>query len=52
MDVRQVMIALLALVALRVAIGLARRKVMWGWIVAYWVLLTLKNMLDLAACFW
>lgn len=29
-----------------VAIGLARKKNMWKWIVLYWVLLTLKNAVD------
>lgn len=42
----QVFVFLLMLIAGRVAVGLMERKNMWRWIVAYWVALTIKNMLD------
>ena len=29
-----------------VAIGLFRKRNMWKWIIAYWVLLTIKNFID------
>ena len=35
----------LAGIAAGVAYGLYRRKNMWAWIVAYWVVLTLKNVI-------
>lgn len=38
------LIALAAIVAYRVR----RRKSTWGWILAYWIVLTIKNLLDLA----
>lgn len=37
---------ILAIIAGIVAIGLYRKKVMWAWIVAYWVMLTIKNVLE------
>ena len=36
----------LAIIAGIVAIGLYRKKVMWVWIVAYWCVLTAKNILE------
>lgn len=37
---------ILAVIAGIVAIGLYRKKIMWAWIVAYWVTLTVKNVLE------
>ncbi len=42
----QVFVFLLMLIAGRVAVGLMERKNMWRWIIAYWVALTVKNMID------
>lgn len=36
----------LMLIASVVAIGLAKRRNMWKWIIAYWMLLTIKNVID------
>ena len=36
----------LMLIASVVAIGLMKRRNMWKWIIAYWVLLTIKNVID------
>lgn len=41
------LIILLAILAGYVAYGLYKRKVMWKWIVLYWLVLTAKNTLDL-----
>lgn len=30
-----------------VCFGLSRKRNMWGWIVAYWFVLTVKNLMDL-----
>ena len=45
--ISQLFILLLCIDAAWVAYGLARQRVMWRWIVLYWVLLTMKNMVDL-----
>lgn len=45
--VSQIFVVLLFLDALWVAYGLSRKKVMWDWIVLYWVLLTFKNLSDI-----
>ena len=45
----QVFIFLLAIIAGYVAYGLYKRKVMWKWIVLYWLVLTAKNAVDLLA---
>lgn len=37
---------ILAIIAGIVAVGLYRKKVMWAWIVAYWCVLTLKNIVE------
>ena len=29
-----------------VAYGLYKQKVMWAWIVTYWIILTIKNFVD------
>ena len=42
----QVCVFGLMLIAGRVAVGLMEKRNMWRWIVAYWVVLTVKNMLD------
>lgn len=39
----QIFIFLLALIALDVANGLAKKKNMWSHIVIYWCVLTMKN---------
>lgn len=36
----------LMLIASVVAVGLMKRRNMWKWIIAYWVLLTIKNIID------
>ena len=46
MTVSQVLVLCLIGIAALVAVGLARKKVMWKWIVLYWVVLTLKNASD------
>lgn len=33
----------LMVIAAVVFVGLARRRNMWGWIVAYWAVLTVRN---------
>lgn len=37
----------LAVIAAIVLLGLLQQKNMWGWIIAYWSVLTVKNVLDL-----
>lgn len=44
-------ILLLMAIAAKVADGIYRYQNMWKWIVAYWVVLTLKNALDFAGGF-
>ena len=44
--VRQALVLLLLVIALRVLVGLLAGKNMWGWIAAYWALLTGKNVVD------
>ena len=41
-------IMLMAIAAI-VAAGLMRHKNMWAWIVAYWIVLTIKNAVDFMA---
>ena len=36
----------LIMIAAVVAVGLMKRHNMWKWIIAYWVLLTVKNIID------
>lgn len=43
----QILILLLMLDAAWVAYGLYKKKVMWRWIVLYWVILTTKNLVNL-----
>ena len=45
--VSQIFVFLLMADAAFVAYGLYRKKIMWKWIVVYWVLLTLKNLKNL-----
>ena len=40
---------LLAIIAAYVAYGLYKHRVMWRWIVIYWLVLTVKNVLDVIA---
>lgn len=44
--ISQLLVFALMADALIVCIGLARRRVMWRWIVLYWAILTVKNALD------
>ena len=44
--ITKIMIYLLTLISLTVAIGLMAQSNMWRWIVAYWVTLTIKNIID------
>ena len=44
--ISQIFICLLCVNAAWVAFGLARKKNMWFWITAYWIILTLKNLAD------
>lgn len=45
--ISQLFVFLLMLDALTVAVGLAKKKNMWAFIVCYWILLTAKNVCDL-----
>ena len=38
---------LLMAISFSVCIGLCRKKNMWGWIVLYWAVLTIKNAMQL-----
>ncbi len=40
------MVLVLAAIALIVCAGLAAGRVMWPWIVGYWDVLTIKNIVD------
>lgn len=44
--ITQILIILLFADAAWVAYGLLRKRVMWPWIAAYWVILTVKNLVD------
>ena len=44
--VSQILIIVLILIAATVAVGLMRKQNMWKWIIAYWIVLTLKNVSD------
>jgi len=46
MILTQILVFALMIDAAWVAIGLARKKNMWRWIILYWVILTLKNLVD------
>ena len=45
--ISQLLIILLMADAAWVAYGLLRKKNRWTWICLYWILLTLKNLMDL-----
>lgn len=47
----QLFILLLAVIAGHVAYGLYRKKSMWKWIVVYWSVLTVKNLVNLLVTF-
>ena len=50
--VSQALVLLLLAIALRVLVGLVTGQSMWGWIAAYWAVLTCKNVVDfLGGCF-
>lgn len=40
------LIIFLAVIAAVVACGLYRKRNMWHWILLYWIVLTIKNLLD------
>lgn len=44
--ISQVCILGLIVIAAVVAFGLMKRRNMWKWIIAYWLLLTVKNIID------
>jgi len=44
--ITKAMILLLAVIAAVVATGLIGGRSMWAWIVAYWIVLTCKNIVD------
>ena len=44
--IQKTLILILATIAAVVATGLIAGYSMWAWIVAYWVVLTAKNMID------
>lgn len=46
MVLTQILIFALAFIAAYVAYGLYKKRVMWKWIVAYWLVLTIKNLVD------
>lgn len=46
--IAQLFVFLLCLDAALVAVGLAKKRNMWPFIVLYWILLTIKNCCDLA----
>lgn len=39
-------IILLALISALVALGVSRKVNMWRWITLYWIVLTIKNIMD------
>ena len=41
-----IMIVLLILISALVALGLSRKVNMWGWITVYWIVLMIKNIMD------
>ena len=43
----QALIFVLAFIAAWVAHGVCHHKVMWKWIVLYWCVLTVKNLVDM-----
>lgn len=45
--ISQLLIILLMADAAWVAYGLLRKKNRWAWVCLYWILLTLKNLMDL-----
>lgn len=48
-DVSQILVAILIVIAAIVAGGLMLSRNMWAWIIAYWIVLLLKNAADLCA---
>ena len=42
----EVMLVLLVLISGLVALGLSRKVNMWGWMTVYWIVLLLKNIMD------
>ena len=42
----QILIIALAIIAAYVAYGLYKKRVMWLWIILYWVVLTANNIVD------
>lgn len=48
-SVQKMLILTLAIIAAAVATGLIMGFSMWAWIVAYWITLTAKNLIDYVA---
>ena len=46
LTISQILVFCLIAIAAWVTAGLARKKVMWKWIVLYWAVLTAKNLAD------
>ena len=40
-------VQLLFIISGIICFGLSQKRNMWGWIVAYWLVLTAKNLMDL-----
>lgn len=47
--IQKTLILILAVIAAVVATGLIAGYSMWAWIVAYWIVLTAKNLVDYIA---
>ena len=47
--IQKTLILILAVIAAVVATGLIAGYSMWAWIVAYWIVLTAKNLIDYVA---
>lgn len=48
-DVSQMLVVILIVIAAIVAGGLMLSRNMWAWIIAYWIVLTIKNAADFFA---
>jgi hypothetical protein len=45
-EISALFVYILAVISFTVTIGIARKRSMWGWILAYWIVLTIKNYVD------
>lgn len=50
-EVTGVFIIILAVISFIVMVGIAEKRNMWGWILAYWCVLYLKNYVDVWGVF-